>query len=140
MRYIRGVLGATTIDPKRLTHAERIRYEGLVVTSLMGLVPVPGEPQGKVPGAEDAGKKQERDVCARDHACIAKRRRDRKQSPVEPVGRGEIDPALHQDQESAGAKSLRGVDMTVPSVIATNSNPISVAAELPATMKKLSQP
>ena len=28
MRYIRSVLGATTINPKRLTHAERIRYEG----------------------------------------------------------------------------------------------------------------
>src|SRR5271165_2946349 len=33
----------------------------LVVTLLMSLVPVPGEPQGEVPGAEDAGKKQERD-------------------------------------------------------------------------------
>ncbi len=37
-------------------------------------------------------------------------------------------------------KASRGVDMPAPSVIATNSNPISVAAELPALMKKLSQP
>ena len=43
-------------------------------------------------------------------------------------------------RKALAPKVLRGVDMPAASVIATNSNPISVAAELPAIMKKLSQP